>query len=71
MTVTNTSQLAKHANGSQLVNFLLAFTVFTFLTTGLVAVGLRITVTNTWLAGVGFFTTLVGCVLCILSLCEE
>lgn len=55
--------LAEDVHGSHLVNFPFAFTVFTILTMGLTAVGLGIIVTNTWLAGVGFLTTLVGCFL--------
>ena len=53
-------RLAEDANGSHLVNFPFAFTVFVILTTGLVVVGLGIIVTNAWLAGVGFLITLVG-----------
>lgn len=56
-------RLAEDAHGSHLVNFPFAFTVFIILTTGLVAVGLGIAVTNAWLAGVGFLTALVGCFL--------
>ncbi|MBE0543063.1 MAG: hypothetical protein IH623_17090 [Verrucomicrobia bacterium] len=63
--------LAEDANGSHLVNFPFAFTVFMILTTGLTTVGLGIIVTNAWLAGVGFLTTLVGCFLYGWSLHDE
>lgn len=53
-------RLAEDANGSHLVNFPFAFTVFMILTTGLVVVGLGIIVANAWLAGTGFLTALVG-----------
>lgn len=56
-------RLAEDANGSHLVNVPFAFTVFMILAAGLVAVGLGITVTNAWLAGVGFLTALIGCFL--------
>lgn len=55
--------LAKDANGSHLVSFLFALTVLMILTTGLTAAGFGILVTSAWLAGVGFFTTLIGCLL--------
>ncbi len=55
--------LAEDVHGSHLVNFPFAFTVFLILTTGLTVVGLGIIVTNAWLAGVGVFTTLIGCFL--------
>lgn len=56
-------RLAEDANGSHLVNFPFAFTVFVILTTGFVVVGLGIIVANAWLAGTGFLTALVGCFL--------
>lgn len=56
-------RLAEDAHGSHLVNFPFAFTVFLILTTGLTVVGLGVMVTNAWLAGMGVFTTLVGCFL--------
>ena len=63
--------LAEDANGSHLVNFPFAFTVFIILTTGLTAVGLGIIVTNAWLAGVGVLAALVGCYLYGWSLHDE
>jgi len=56
-------RFAKDANVPHLVNFPFAFTVFIIVTTGLVAAGLGITITNAWLAGLGFLITLVGCFL--------
>jgi len=64
-------RLAKDANVSHLLNFPFAFTVFIIVTTGLVAVGLGITITNAWLAGLGFLITLVGCFLYGWSLHEN
>jgi hypothetical protein len=56
-------RLAEDANGSHLVNFPFAFTVYMILTTGSLVVGFGIIVTNAWLAGVGFLITLAGCFL--------
>jgi hypothetical protein len=56
-------RLAEDANGSHLVNFPFAFTVFLVLTAGLTVVELGIIVTNAWFVGTGVFTTLVGCFL--------
>ena len=63
--------LAEDAHVSHLVNFPFAFTVFTILTTGLIAVGLGITVTNAWLAGVGALAVLAGSSLYGWSLHDE
>ena len=63
--------LTEDVHGSHLVNFPFAFTVFMILTTGLTAVGLGITVTNAWLAGVGALASLVGCFLYGWSLHDE
>ena len=60
---TTSSWLGSDENGSHLVNFPFAFTVFMILTTGLTVVGWGITVTNAWLTVVGFLITRLGCAL--------
>ena len=66
-----TSWLGIDDNGSHLVNFPFAFTVFTILTTGLTMVGWGITVTSAWLTVVGFLITLLGCALYGWSLFDD
>ena len=63
--------LGSDSNGSHLVNFPFAFTVFMILTTGLTVVGCGITVTSAWLAVVGFLITLLGCSLYGWSLYDD
>jgi hypothetical protein len=57
---TSSFWLDSDENGSHLVNFPFAFTVFMILTTGLTVVGWGITVTSAWLTVVGFAITLLG-----------
>jgi len=60
---TSSHWVGSDENGSHLVNFPFAFTVFMILTTGLIVVGWGITVTSAWLTAVGFLITLLGCAL--------
>jgi hypothetical protein len=60
---TSSRWVGSDDNGSHLVNFPFAFTVFMILTTGLTVVGWGIIVTSAWPTVVGFFITLLGCAL--------
>ena len=68
---TSSCWLGSDENGSHLVNFPFAFTVFVVLTTGLILVGCGITVTSAWLTVVGFLITLLGCALYGWSLYDD
>ena len=68
---TSPCWLGSDRNGSHLVNFTFAFTVFMILTTGLTVVGWGITVTSAWLTVVGFLVTLLGCALYGWSLYDD
>ena len=68
---TSPCWLGSDRNGSHLVNFPFAFTVFMILTTGLTVVGWGITVTSAWLTVVGFLITLLGCALYGWSLYDD
>ena len=58
---TTSCWLGSDENGSHLVNFPFAFTVFMILTTGLIVIGWGIIVTSAWLTVAGFPITLAGC----------
>ena len=68
---TSPCWLGSDPNGSHLVTFPFAFTVFMILTTGLTLVGWGITVTSAWLTVVGFLITLLGCALYGWSLYDD
>jgi hypothetical protein len=68
---TSSRWLGSDDNGSHLVNFPFAFTVFMIMTTGLIVVGWGITVTAAWLTVVGFLITLLGCALYGWSLYDD
>ncbi len=68
---TTSSWLGSDENGSHLVNFPFAFTVFIILTSGLTVVGSGIIVTSAWLTVVGFLITLLGCALYGWSLYDD
>ena len=68
---TSSRWLGSDENGSHLVNFPFAFTVFMILTAGLTVAGWGITVTSAWLTVVGFLITLLGCALYCWSLYDD
>jgi len=68
---TSSRWLGGDENGSHLVSFPFAFTVFMILTTGLIVVGWDIIVTSAWLTVAGFLITLLGCALYGRSLYDD